>query len=219
MITKGITGPVNEQTMETINKANRRAENLLTIIDEMIDYAYMTTENESRYEKKRINLKEVIDHNIGLFTDMAKEKSIRLLSRCPAELVVWANRDLVNIILSNLITNAIKYSGGDTTVEVGAAAEDGRIHLTVRDEGMGMSPEELDSIFEEFYRSQRARRIERDGTGLGLPIVQRAVEALDGQISVYSVEGEGTTLHIYIAEYDPQTHGLQEAVETHAGEP
>jgi signal transduction histidine kinase len=68
----------------------------------------------------------------------------------------------------------------------------------VRDEGYGIEPEELDKIFEEFYRTRRARELERDGTGLGLPIVQRAVEALAGRLTVYSELNKGTTFHIFL---------------------
>ncbi len=63
---------------------------------------------------------------------------------------------------------------------------------------MGIEPDELEKIFEEFYRSRRARKIENDGTGLGLAIVQKAVTVLGGRISVYSEIEKGTRIHIYL---------------------
>ena len=72
------------------------------------------------------------------------------------------------------------------------------VHILVQDEGIGIEPDELDKIFEEFYRTRRAREVDRDGTGLGLPIVKRAVEALEGRVSVYSEAGKGTRIHVYM---------------------
>jgi two-component system phosphate regulon sensor histidine kinase PhoR len=67
----------------------------------------------------------------------------------------------------------------------------------VKDQGYGIEPEEMEKIFEEFYRTRKARELERDGTGLGLSIVQRAVESLGGRLTVYSELKEGTTFHIF----------------------
>jgi signal transduction histidine kinase len=80
---------------------------------------------------------------------------------------------------------------------VNAERENDEIHIMVKDEGIGIKPDEIDKIFEEFYRTRRALEIEKDGTGLGLPIVQKAVDALGGRITVYSEEGKGTTFHVY----------------------
>jgi len=205
MILKGITGGVSEKTQDILQKADHRAENLLTIIDEMIDFAYMKSDVEAQYVKTGIRLKEVIDYNIDLFSARAMEKNIHIVSNCSKDLTVWANRDLLNIILSNLVTNAIKYSSTGAIIAVNATSENGEIRLLVKDNGMGIEPEELEKIFEEFYRTRRARKIERDGTGLGLPIVQRAVESLDGKITVYSEAGKGSTFHIFLPRYESET--------------
>ncbi len=202
MILKGITGGVNEKTHETLQKADHRTENLLTIIDEMIDFAYMKSDEKAQYTKISIKLREVIGYNIDLFSARAMQKNIQIVSNCPKDLIVWANRDLLNIILSNLISNAIKYSSTGAMIAVNATAENGEIHLYVKDNGMGIEPDELEKIFEEFYRTRRARKIERDGTGLGLSIVQRAVESLDGKITVYSEVGKGSAFHIFLPKHE-----------------
>jgi len=205
MIMKGITGDINPKTKDAIQKANHRTENLLTIIDEMIDFAYMKSDNEAVYEKKDLKMKEIIDYNIDLFTNRAVQKAIKFVSNCSKDVRVWANRDLLNIILSNMITNAIKYSPQGCTVTINATTEGEQTHLLIKDEGIGIEPEELEKIFEEFYRTRRARKIDRDGTGLGLPIVKRAVEALEGKISIYSEVNKGSTFHIYLPKCVPDT--------------
>ncbi|MHB9029815.1 MAG: sensor histidine kinase, partial [Candidatus Latescibacterota bacterium] len=117
------------------------------------------------------------------------------------DLMVLANRDLLNIIFSNLISNALKYSMPGTTITINASGENGKVHILVKDQGIGIGPEDLLSIFDEFYRTRKAREMEKDGTGLGLPIVKKAIERLKGEISVYSEEGNGTTFHVYLPRY------------------
>ena len=197
MILKGITGEICEKTQNTLTRANRRTTNLLMIIDEMLDFAYMKSQDELRRESGEIDVTEIVHYNIDLFTALARQMRVRLKSVVPKSLLSNTSRDLINIILGNLITNAIKYSLSGGTVVVGAEEEHGDIHIHVSDEGMGIEPDELNKIFEEFYRTRRARKVENDGTGLGLSIVQKAVNLLTGRMSVYSELDRGTKMHIY----------------------
>ena len=199
MIIKGITGEISEKTQSTLGRANRRTQNLLNIIDEMIDFAYMKSEQEITRTLLDLNVREVIQHNLDLFATQARQQKVRLVSSCPRELSVLANRDLLNIILGNLITNAIKYSLSGGVVAINAEFAEGQVHMWVKDQGIGIAPDELEKIFEEFYRTRKAREIENDGTGLGLSIVQKTVNLLKGSISVYSEVDRGTTFHIYFS--------------------
>lgn len=198
MILRGLTGAIEEKTEQTLRRANRRTDNLLTIIDEMLDYAYMNSEQQARYSRASLALRPIIEEALEALAGLADQKGIRLSAGCRRELKVLANRDLLNIILGNLVNNAIKYSPANTTTRVTAVEEGREVHLQVQDEGYGIEPQEMEAIFEEFYRSRQARELERDGTGLGLPIVKRAVESLQGRLSVYSQVGKGTTFHIYL---------------------
>jgi|GEM_PF-1237060 len=198
MILKGITGEKNLKTTETIRKANRRTDNLLTIVDEMIDYAYMTAEHRIHYGTTEVHIRDVIEANIDQFSSLASEKGIEFASNCAKTTTLNTSSDFMNIIFSNLISNAIRYSYPKSIVTVNAEKHGDMIHIMVKDEGIGIKSDELANIFEEFYRTRRAREMERDGTGLGLPIVQKAVDSLRGKITVYSEEGNGTTFHIYL---------------------
>ena len=209
MVMKGITGDISQGTQEVIVKANRRTENLLTMIDEMLDYAYMKSNDIEKYTFSRIQLKTIIKNNLDLIDNQAHEKGILLTSNCPKDLMVLANRDLLNIILSNVLSNSLRYSSKGS-ITVNATAEDEKIHVLIKDEGMGIESSELVNIFEEFYRTRRAREIEKDGTGLGLSIVQKAVEKLNGHISLYSEIGKGTTFHLYLPQYNlPDNSGRE----------
>jgi len=198
MILKGITGNIAEKTGDTLKKATRRTKNLLTIIDEMIDYAYMKSEDEVHFTKIEIDMHDSIQNNIEYFENLAQERGIKLVFSCRKNIKVYANRDLLNIIISNLITNALRYSKPDSKVSVNGDEGGDEVHLLVRDEGIGIEEDELENIFEEFYRTRKAREIERDGTGLGLSIVKKAVDSLGGRLVVYSELDKGTSFHIYL---------------------
>jgi signal transduction histidine kinase len=196
MIQRGITGPVGDKTLEILAKATRRNESLLMMIDEMIDYAYMQADTK-RIDTSMIPLREVLDAAIDALSSLAEAKGIRFETKCAPGLAVRASRDLASIIASNLLSNAIRYSPAGSAVIVSAVSEGDDVCLEVRDQGIGMSPAELARIFEEFYRTRRAREMERDGTGLGLSIIKKAVESIGGRISVASEVDKGSVFHIY----------------------
>ena len=196
MILKGITGDITDKTAGMLGRADHRTRNLLNIIDEMIDFAYMKSEDEIEYDVAELSLLDVLKYNADLFTTMAKAKRIGIHVTAPKDLSVQANRDLLNMIMGNLITNAIKYSPEDSRIDMIAHHADSQIHISVKDQGMGIEQSELEQVFEEFYRTRTAREVERDGTGLGLSIVQKAINLLGGSLALQSEVGHGTTFHI-----------------------
>ncbi|WP_165225436.1 sensor histidine kinase [Aquisphaera insulae] len=107
---------------------------------------------------------------------------------------VWlrASPALLAPVLENLLDNALKYSEPGTPVAVACRREEGQSALAVEDRGCGLSPEEVPSIFEPFYRAPRSHRLGRAGVGLGLSVVQRIVTASGGTIAVETAPGRGT---------------------------
>jgi signal transduction histidine kinase len=212
MVLRGITGEVNSKTTTALEKAERRTSNLLTIIDEMIDYAYMRSDDELKYQLTRLDMERVIREIVEVHASHAELRHITIRPECQVGLVLVSNRDLLNILLGNLLNNAIKYSPEHTTITVVARKEGSEVLLQVRDQGYGIDADQLQQIFEEFYRTRKARELERDGTGLGLPIVKRAVESMGGRIRVYSEVGRGTRFDIRLpvtgaASHTTKAHG------------
>jgi two-component system sensor histidine kinase SenX3 len=111
--------------------------------------------------------------------------------------VLGDRRQLISA-LSNLVDNAIKYSAPGSEVELTARHVDRWIEFTIRDHGIGIPTRDLDRIFERFYRVDRARSRETGGTGLGLAIVRHVVTNHEGEITVHSIEGEGSTFTMRI---------------------
>ncbi|MCS6849351.1 MAG: HAMP domain-containing sensor histidine kinase [Anaerolineae bacterium] len=134
------------------------------------------------------------------FEQAAEQKGIRLIVY-PLPLTVRCDRARVEIALSNLIENALKFTPAGGRIEVSAEAEGGNVRLLVRDTGIGVAPEDQAHIFERFYRGKNHRA---DGSGLGLAIVKSIAQAHGGTAFVESVTGAGSTFGIVLPLASPQ---------------
>ncbi|WP_421826940.1 PAS domain-containing sensor histidine kinase [Larkinella sp.] len=113
---------------------------------------------------------------------------------CPIS--VWIDPSLLRKIMVNLLSNAVKYSGPGSTVTIRATCADGQMKLVVEDQGVGISREDQEHLFERFFRAQNVTDI--SGTGLGLHIVGRYVELMGGQVSLKSELDQGTSVTLFI---------------------
>ncbi len=113
--------------------------------------------------------------------------------------------------VANLLDNAVKYSEPGESVEVDATAADGAICISVRDHGIGIPSRDLERIFERFYRVDRARSRATGGTGLGLSIVRHVAQAHGGDVTVESIEGEGSIFRLRLPLSSSSDHDLSEA--------
>jgi two-component system phosphate regulon sensor histidine kinase PhoR len=127
----------------------------------------------------------------------ADSRGVTLENTVPAELIARADAERLHQVLSNLIDNAIKYGRPDGRVTLrGRPLDDGRVELSVRDDGPGIPPEAQARVFERFFRVDKARSREQGGTGLGLAIVKNVVQAHDGAVRVESTPGQGAEFFI-----------------------
>ena len=105
---------------------------------------------------------------------------------------VYADRDGIERVVTNIITNSIKYTGENGTIKVYVGAVHNDAYIKVIDNGIGVPKEDLPRVFERFYRVDKARSREMGGTGLGLPIAKEIIEANGGSIVMNSEVGKGT---------------------------
>jgi two-component system phosphate regulon sensor histidine kinase PhoR len=127
---------------------------------------------------------------------LATKLEVRIKIDVPAGLNVNLPERMAGTVLSNLLENAIKYSGRGSLVEVEAAREGNLLRMVVRDDGIGIDSEHLPHIFERFYRVDKSRSRRLGGTGLGLSIVKHVVESVGGTLSAKSREGFGTEITV-----------------------
>ncbi len=109
---------------------------------------------------------------------------------------IWADRDRITQVLTNLISNAIKYSPDGGEIEVGAEVQNDMAHVWVRDHGMGIPAASIEDVFERYSRLQNTKTRTIQGTGLGLPIVREICKMHGGQAWAESTLGVGSTFHV-----------------------
>ncbi len=137
----------------------------------------------------------------------AEGKEITLQTGGFARRPVHGDPELLGTAIRNLIENAIRYSPEKTKVGIGISEKDGQVKISVKDQGPGIPEDEQDRIFERFYRVDPARSRQTGGTGLGLSIVKHVVGQHNGEISLWSVLGEGSTFTMSLPAVDEITEG------------
>jgi two-component system sensor histidine kinase SenX3 len=121
---------------------------------------------------------------------------------------VWGSREQLALALGNLVANAIAYSGEGSCVVVSTASVEDRIEISVIDQGVGIPPEQIDRIFERFYRLDPARQRSTGGTGLGLSIVKHVAASHGGDVRVWSLPGQGSTFTLSVPDAAGAAHRL-----------
>ena len=189
-------GSVGEEDADRMLKRCRtRIQSLQKMISDLLDISRLESGQVQR-ELRTIDLNEVLSEVVSLQEGAAMERNIEIDLQSDHELEIVADQREMDEIFSNLISNAIKYNRDEGKVTVTAKRSGGRIRVAVSDTGIGMAPESIDQIFDEFYRVRNRETANVSGTGLGLSIVKRIVDSYDGEISVDSQEGEGTTFEV-----------------------
>lgn len=184
----------HEHLNRFVDRALSRTRSLSKLIEELHRYALLRAAGHTM-RRQRVDLAEVVSQNVSLFSPMAREKSIDLrVSIGPVH--VEGDPEALSKVTGNLIVNAIQYTPPTGSIHVSLEGADGFAHLKVTDTGIGIPPGDIDRVFDEFYRTQNAKKVFSDGTGMGLPIVRRIVETHGGRILVTSTPGRGTTFAV-----------------------
>ena len=144
-------------------------------------------------DPQTVDVDAIVSRSIDQSSIDAQSKGITVVHNGERGLQILGNGDEVALALGNLVANAVAYSPEHRRVVVAARSDDLMVDLTVTDQGIGIPPEELDRIFERFYRVDPARHRSTGGTGLGLSIVKHVAASHGGEVRVWSVEGQGST--------------------------
>lgn len=193
-----------EQSGQFLSVVHRNAERLGAIIDDMLTLTKLERPEESEdLDTHRTLIADVVEsarlqHEAG-----ARTKGVRVSVEVPDGLCGMINGPLVEQAITNLLSNAIRYSPPGTDVRISAATiegTDGRpeVEITVEDEGPGIPREHLSRVFERFYRVDKARSRELGGTGLGLAIVKHIALLHRGRVDVESTLGRGSVFKLVV---------------------
>lgn len=161
-----------------------------------------------------MSIDKVVSAAIDANEVVARARGIELVRAKKSKLRVMGNPSLLQVAVSNLIANAVKYSPDHTRVGVGVRSSKGFVEIAVTDQGVGIPEADLDRVFERFYRVDPARSRATGGTGLGLAIVKHVVGNHGGDVRVWSQSGKGSTFTIRLPEADTElTTALEEQLE------
>lgn len=185
----------SEDRDEQIDNIRTAVDNLTELLDQVI-FISKSDANKLDFNPQRVYLYDfcsAIQRQIQLVD--TKKHEFEMIAQ-PADLSAEVDEKLLRSVVTNLLTNATKYSPHNSTVYTSLIKDGDRVILTVRDEGMGIPPEDMDNLFEPFHRAHNAQQIQ--GTGLGLAIVKNAVERHRGTITVQSTLGVGTIFTVIL---------------------
>jgi PAS domain S-box-containing protein len=198
----GALNPKQERYVSVIESSGKH---LLALINGILDLARVASGHVT-VRPEQLALATLINDAIERMRPMSDNKGLRLTVASDATLTVWADHQRLHQVILNLLSNAIKFTpvGGEISVEATALGEMARI--SVRDTGVGIPAEHLDTIFEEFTQVESGMVRSEEGTGLGLPLSRRLVELMAGTIQVESDVGHGSTFTVTL----PQTGSRQE---------
>jgi two-component system phosphate regulon sensor histidine kinase PhoR len=177
-----------------LKRANKSVDRMINIIDDLETISALES-NTVHIQYSHFDLVELVKDVYELVADKAKKRNIRLLIKHDTDkaLRVYADRNKIEQVLINLITNAIKYGKPDGMIEICFFDMDAHILTEVNDDGVGIPQEDLPRVFERFYRVDKSRSREAGGTGLGLAIVKHIIESHKQTINVRSSEDVGST--------------------------
>ncbi len=189
---KGYVGVLTEKQKELIGRIYRRIDSLMEVSTNLLDiYEWQTKRPDTR--SISLSMNEQIQKAVDLFKTSALEKGLTMDVDLPdQDLIVMGSEDEIEKILNNLITNAIKYTPKGGNISLALSASGGNVFFIIKDTGIGLNDQDISKVFDDFFRSKEAKRIDPYGKGLGLPFVKQIVEGLGGTIRVKSEEGKGS---------------------------
>lgn len=210
MLIEGYMGEVTESQTKSLHTIVSAANRMNELISTLLNITRIESGNVT-VTKKEVDVEKLADEVNKEHSLAASDKAITLtMVPCKTKQSIETDPLLFKEVLSNLVSNAIKYSPDDSEVVVSIKNRRSSLLFEVRDSGMGIPKYSQEQIFTKFFRAHNVVKQETSGTGLGLYLVKGLVEALDGKIWFESSEDEGTTFFVSLAKTAPNRDNVQQ---------
>ncbi|EEQ49018.1 ATPase/histidine kinase/DNA gyrase B/HSP90 domain protein [Selenomonas flueggei ATCC 43531] len=190
-----ITSPFLKQVIEDVRDEVKK---MTKLVSDLLTVA-RTDGKALQLKPVRMDIAAVARQTVRMMRAFAEKKDIAIKEMLPSHMEIYADEQKIRQLILILIDNAVKYTldHGHIMVSI-VLSENGRIHLSVADSGIGIAAEDQGRIFDRFYRVDKARSRRMGGNGLGLAIAREIVEAHHGTITLESEVGKGTIFHVYL---------------------
>lgn len=202
---QGLSGELNAEQRDGLERVNRAGKHLLTLISDIIDISRIES-GQVKSVSQDFLLEEVVAEAIDHVGPELKDKGLAIRLDVPTWPKMHSDRSRLLQCLTNYLSNAVKFTESGT-VTVSVRDEPNRVHIAVEDTGIGIAEEDIGKLFEAFERLDSKLRVKAGGTGLGLYLVKKiATDVLAGSVSVESRLGEGSVFGLNIAKHleDPE---------------
>lgn len=180
-----------EEFDNNIRELRKRFNHTRTLLNNLLDWTLLQMDKLS-VQTTEINIHETVAENIQLLRSVIT-KPLDLISSVPEDTVAMGDKNTVNLVIRNLMSNAMKFTNEGGTVETGSLVKDDEVHVYVKDNGIGMKPDVLAMLFDKTSPYSTRGTANEKGTGLGLILSKEFVEKNGGRIWVESEEGKGST--------------------------
>jgi signal transduction histidine kinase len=179
-----------------LDRSLERIKGMRTLIMDLLDFTRIESGKRQR-EVKEIDLTEIARVAIDSMGPYAIQKNVKVSLDAQGQFIISADAEEIEIIMNNLISNAIKYNRDDGNVFCTIKSDKDGLKVIVEDTGIGMNEEELSRLFQEFTRIKNQKTKNITGSGLGLSIVKRYVESYNGSVEVTSIPDKGSTFTLH----------------------
>ncbi len=193
LLSLGIGGPITPQQTEYLERIRRSQQHLLGVISDLLNFSRIEG-GQLTYDFAPLSLSHVIERVVPMVEPQAAAKSISLtIDAADSNFIVFGDRAKVDQILLNLLSNAVKFTGSTGRVRVRSKGSEKTASIEVIDTGAGIPADKLHAIFEPFVQLGRSLSSAHEGTGLGLAISRELARAMNGELTVSSKVGSGST--------------------------
>jgi two-component system sensor histidine kinase/response regulator len=175
-----------------VDRSIERLKGMRTLIMDLLDLTKIESGSKSRSHSK-VDLNEIVRLSIDTMEPLAKQKNVKILFEPETDYFITAGRQDIQIILNNLVSNAVKYNKDEGEVRINVSNGNAKVKIEVADTGIGMDEDELKELFKEFVRIKNSKTKHITGSGLGLSIMKKLVDLYDGKVDVTSQPDVGTS--------------------------
>lgn len=206
MLLSGDFGKINKEQKNIIKKTIERNEELISLVNNFLDTA-KNKEKKYFYNKNLTDIKDIIESVIYFFQEEIKKKKIKFEFKKPKEKLpqIIVDKEKIKIAIQNIFDNAIKYTPPGGKISFFLKDNKKEIEFKIQDSGMGIPENEKEKLFTKFFRGVNAVKTETVGSGLGLFLAKKIIEAHNGKIWFESKENEGSSFYfsLPVKQVDP----------------